>query len=190
MATTTEVTPPPGTTAPPQPGPRPRGAAGAALREGRAAWMLALPFCLLFLVFTAWPVVQSLFMSFTDTKAKDLRDPVRGRHRRPRQLHQGFSDPIFRRAALNTAYFVVVGVPLTLVVALAAAVALDKGITRFRVGVPARLLHAGDHLDRRRGRRLAVPAPDGVRAHQHRARLGRHHRARTGSATRTGRCRR
>ena len=52
-----------------------RRSAAARLREGRAAWILALPFCLLFLVFTAWPVIQSLFMSFTDTKAKDLRTP-------------------------------------------------------------------------------------------------------------------
>jgi len=40
--------------------------------QGRAAWVLAIPFCLLFLAFTAWPVLQSLFMSFTDTKSKDL----------------------------------------------------------------------------------------------------------------------
>jgi multiple sugar transport system permease protein len=39
---------------------------------------------------------------------------------------------VFVKAAANTAYFVVVGVPLTLGVALLAAVALDKGITRFR----------------------------------------------------------
>ena len=49
--------------------------ASTGLREGRAAWVLALPFLLLFLVFTIWPVIQSLYMSFTDTKAKDLRDP-------------------------------------------------------------------------------------------------------------------
>ena len=65
----------------------------AARREGRAAWILALPFCLLFLVFTLWPVVQSLFMSFTDTKARDLRQPVRGQRHRPGQLHQGAVRP-------------------------------------------------------------------------------------------------
>nr|WP_231979952.1 sugar ABC transporter permease [Tessaracoccus coleopterorum] len=42
------------------------------------------------------------------------------------------SDPVFQQAAFNTAYFVVVGVPLTIVVALAAAVALNTGITRLR----------------------------------------------------------
>ena len=45
---------------------------------------------------------------------------------------RALSDPIFRRAALNTAYFVVIGMPLTILLALAAAVALDKGITAFR----------------------------------------------------------
>jgi multiple sugar transport system permease protein len=43
-----------------------------------------------------------------------------------------FSDETFRKAAFNTAYFVVVGVPLTMGLALAVAVALDTGITRFR----------------------------------------------------------
>ncbi len=100
--------------------------------EGRAAWLLAIPFCLLFLAFTAWPVVQSLFMSFTDTKAKDLRNPFSVDIIGLGNYTRALSDPIFLQSARNTAYFVVVGVPLTLGVALAAAVVLDKGITRFR----------------------------------------------------------
>ena len=47
-------------------------------------------------------------------------------------LFAAFTDPIFLKAARNTAYFVVVGVPLTMGVALAAALALNTGITRFR----------------------------------------------------------
>jgi multiple sugar transport system permease protein len=100
--------------------------------QGRAAWMLALPFCLLFLVFTAWPVVQSLFMSLTDTKSRDLRDPFSVNVIGFDNFTKAFADPVFRKSALNTAYFVVIGMPLTLGIALAAAVALDKGITRFR----------------------------------------------------------
>ncbi|MGW6929892.1 carbohydrate ABC transporter permease [Lentzea sp. NPDC054927] len=98
----------------------------------RAAWGLVLPFCLLFLVFTAWPVVQSLFMSFTDTRNRDLRTPFAVEFVGLGNYVQAFADPVFRKAAANTAYFVLVGVPLTLVIALAAAVVLDKGITRFR----------------------------------------------------------
>ena len=44
-------------------------------RQGRAAWILALPFLMLFTVFTAWPVISSLYMSFTDIKSRDLRSP-------------------------------------------------------------------------------------------------------------------
>ncbi len=101
-------------------------------REERAAWILALPFMLLFLAFTAWPVVQSVFMSFTDTGARDLRNPFAVNFIGLENFIRAFNDPIFRQAALNTAYFVLVGVPLTLTVALAAAVALDKGISRMR----------------------------------------------------------
>ena len=131
MATTTEVTPR-GETGETRPSPRGGGAARRALREGPAAWMLALPFCLLFLVFTAWPVVQSLFMSLTDTKSRDLRSPFAVNVVGFDNFTKAFSDPVFRKAALNTAYFVVIGMPLTLGIALAAAVALDRGITKFR----------------------------------------------------------
>ncbi|WP_353952773.1 sugar ABC transporter permease [Knoellia sp. S7-12] len=101
-------------------------------QEGIAAWVLALPFCALFLIFTLWPVLQSLFMSVTDTKSKDLRTPfsvdIVGLDNYTRAL----SDPVFRKAMFNTAYFVLIGMPLTLGLALAAALALDKGIRRFR----------------------------------------------------------
>jgi multiple sugar transport system permease protein len=131
MATTTEVTPR-GGTGKPSPSPARGGVARRALREGPAAWMLALPFCLLFLIFTAWPVVQSLFMSLTDTKSRDLRRPFAVNVIGFDNFTKAFSDPVFRKAAFNTAYFVVIGMPLTLGIALAAAVALDRGITKFR----------------------------------------------------------
>ena len=76
--------------------------------------MLALPFCLLFLIFTAWPVVQSLFMSFTDTRSRDLRKPFAVDIVGLDNFTKAFCDPVFRKSALNTAYFVLVGVPLTL----------------------------------------------------------------------------
>lgn len=117
----------------PVPGPTKSGRPGRAGRsQGRAAWVLAIPFCVLFLAFTAWPVLQSLFMSFTDTRSKDLRHPFSVNIIGLDNYLKALSDPTFLQAARNTAYFVVVGVPLTLGVALAAAVVLDRGITRFR----------------------------------------------------------
>lgn len=104
----------------------------ARLREGRAAWILALPFCLLFLTFTLWPVIQSLFMSVTDTRSRDLRTPFAVEFIGLDNFTRAFSDEKFLTSAGNTAYFVLVGVPLTMALALAAALALDKGITKFR----------------------------------------------------------
>lgn len=100
--------------------------------EARAGLLLALPFVVLFTVFTLWPVLQSMFMSFTDTRITDIRTPFAVNFVGLDNYAKALGDPVFRRAALNTGIFVVIGVPLTIVAGLAAAVALDKGITKFR----------------------------------------------------------
>jgi multiple sugar transport system permease protein len=105
---------------------------GNTARQGRAAWILALPFMLLFSIFTAGPVIASLYMSFTDIKSRDLRSPFAVGFVGFENYAAVFSDERFRKAAFNTAYFVIIGVPLTLTVALAAALALNTGITKFR----------------------------------------------------------
>ncbi|MEV6272376.1 sugar ABC transporter permease [Kribbella sp. NPDC051936] len=105
---------------------------GAWDRQTVAAWVLVLPFVLLFLAFTAGPVLGSLGMSFTDIRQRDLRTPFAVDGVGFGNYAKALSDETFRKAAFNTAYFVVVGVPLTLAVALAAAVLLDRGVQRFR----------------------------------------------------------
>jgi multiple sugar transport system permease protein len=87
---------------------------------------------LLFVVFTAGPVIASLYMSLTDIKARDLRSPFDVSFVGLENYAHVFADDRFRQAAFNTAYFVIIGVPLTLGIALAAALALNKGITKFR----------------------------------------------------------
>lgn len=111
--------------------PRPRRS-GRDAAEVRAGLLLSVPFLLFFSVFTAWPLIQSMFMSFTDTRARDLRTPFAVDFVGFDNYVKALSDPVFQKSALNTGIFVVVGVPLTMAAALAAAVALDKGITRFR----------------------------------------------------------
>jgi len=111
-----------------KPAPKSRSGPG----ETRAAWILAIPFLVLFSVFTVWPVFQSLYMSFTDTRRRDLRTPFAVDFIGFANYAKALADPVFQQAAWNTAYFVVVGVPLTLAVALAAAVVLDRGITKLR----------------------------------------------------------
>jgi len=89
-----------------------------------------MPFVLLFAVFMVWPVLSSLFMSVTDIRSRDLRDPFAVDFVGLDNFVAVLSDATFHQAARNTAYFVLVGVPLTMVVALAIAVALNTGITR------------------------------------------------------------
>lgn len=132
MSASTTATAVPAPSSGSAPGPARQTGSNHGRRQTRAAWILAIPFCVLFLMFTAWPVVQSLFMSFTDTKSRDLRDPFNVNIIGLDNFTKALEDPVFRKAALNTVYFVLIGMPLTLALALAAAVALDKGITRFR----------------------------------------------------------
>ncbi len=116
-----------------QPGKPPGRRGGSRLNpQTAAAWILALPFVVLFLAFTAGPVLGSLGMSFTDIRQRDLRTPFSVDGVGFDNYMKALSDETFRKAALNTAYFVIVGVPLTLVLALGAAVLLDRGIKRFQ----------------------------------------------------------
>lgn len=108
-------------------------------RRGQAvaAWILALPFCVLFLVFTAGPVLASLGMSFTDMRSTDVRSPLGVEFVGLENYANLISDPVFRKVTFNTLIYLLLGVPLTMASALAVAVALNR-ITRlrgfFRVG--------------------------------------------------------
>ncbi|GAA4696791.1 carbohydrate ABC transporter permease [Phytohabitans rumicis] len=108
------------------------------MRRALAGWAFATPFTVLFLVFMAVPVVASLVMSVTDLRSTDLRTPFAVEFVGLSNYTRMVDDAQFRRAALNTAVFVVVGVPLTMVVGLAAASALNSGLVKlralFRVG--------------------------------------------------------
>jgi multiple sugar transport system permease protein len=106
-------------------------------QQARAAGILAAPFLLLFLVFTAGPVLASLGMSFTDIKRTDIRTPFAVSFVGIENYTQLLGDPLFRKVMVNTGLYVVLGVPLTMCLALAVAVMLNridrvKGL--FRVG--------------------------------------------------------
>jgi multiple sugar transport system permease protein len=64
-------------------------------------------------------------------RSTDLRNPLAVDFTDIGNYTNVLSDPLFRKVAVNTAIFVLVGVPLTMVLALAAAVGLN-GITRLR----------------------------------------------------------
>ena len=106
-------------------------------QQAVAAWVLALPFLALFLVFTAGPVLASLGMSFTDIRSTDMRTPFAVGFVGVENYAKLLADPLFQKVMLNTFLYLVLGVPLTMAVALAAAVGLNR-ITflrgLFRVG--------------------------------------------------------
>jgi multiple sugar transport system permease protein len=106
-------------------------------QQAVAAWVLALPFLALFLVFTAGPVLASLGMSFTDIRSTDMRTPFAVGFVGVENYTRLLADPLFQKVMLNTFLYLVLGVPLTMALALAAAVGLNR-ITflrgLFRVG--------------------------------------------------------
>ncbi|WP_332664255.1 carbohydrate ABC transporter permease [Aeromicrobium sp.] len=106
-------------------------------QQAVAAWILALPFVALFLLFTAGPVLASLGMSFTDMRSTDVRGPLGVEFVGLQNYADLIGDPLFRKVTVNTLLYLLLGVPLTMAVALAVAVALNR-ITRlrgfFRVG--------------------------------------------------------
>ena len=102
------------------------------LRENLTGWAFALPFVLIFAIFLLGPIIATLLMSFTDFGLRDLRNPLGTNFIGIDNYTALLTDKKFFAALFNTAYFVVVGVPLTLISGLGIAVLLDRGIKRFR----------------------------------------------------------
>jgi multiple sugar transport system permease protein len=101
-------------------------------REGLIGWSFALPFVVFFVVFMAGPILVALVTSFTDLRVTDIRNPLSVDLVGMDNYVAVLQDPIFRRAAINTAIFVLIGIPLTIVLGLLAAVGLNSGIVKFR----------------------------------------------------------
>ena len=73
------------------------------------------------------PLLSSMAMSFTDITSKDLRTPFNVNFVGLDQYIALFHDRRFLHALGVTGIFVLVGLPITMVIALAFAVALNKG---------------------------------------------------------------
>ncbi len=97
-------------------------------RRTLVAWGFSLPFVIVFAVFMLIPLVASLVMSFTDITARDIQTPFNVNFMGLSNYVKLFRDPRYLHSLGTTGIFVVVGLPLTMVVALAFAVALNKGL--------------------------------------------------------------
>ena len=113
-------------------------AARSRWREALIAWSFAAPFVILFFVFMAGPIVVAFVTSFTDLRVTDIRNPLAVEFTGLDNYVSVLGDARFQKAAANTVVFVLIGVPLTIVLGLGAAVGLNQGLvkarTLFRVG--------------------------------------------------------
>ena len=107
-------------------------------RETLTGWGFALPYVILFAIFTALPIIASLVIGFTDLRIRDILNPFNVDFVGLENYAALFGDDKFLKAAANTAVFVALGVPLTLGFGLLAATGLNQGVIKlrsiFRVG--------------------------------------------------------
>ncbi len=104
----------------------------ARAREALVGWSFALPFLLIFFAFMFGPIVASFVLSLTSFGIGDMQNPIGASFVGTSNYTKLASDPLFIQSAVNTAYFVLIGVPLTLVCALGLAIALNQGYVRFK----------------------------------------------------------
>ena len=89
-------------------------------RNAVTAWLFALPFVLIFGVFMLGPLVSTFVMSFTDFTSRDIENPLSVGFVGLDQYAALFRNPQFLHSVLNTAYFVLAGIPLGIVSLVAA----------------------------------------------------------------------
>lgn len=102
------------------------------MNRQRAAWWFLAPALLVLGVFFLLPVIAALALSLTDYDLYALADL---RHLRFVALHNYWDllhQPKFWSALGNTFYFVLVGVPLSIMVSLGAALMLNSPLVRFK----------------------------------------------------------
>ena len=112
------------------------------MKPSGAAWVFVAPALLAIAAFFVAPVVAALVMSATDFDIYGLADLRNVRFVGLANYLQLVQTPLFWQALLNTLFFVLVGVPLSITVSLAAALLLHsplaklKGLYRTALFVP------------------------------------------------------
>jgi multiple sugar transport system permease protein len=100
-------------------------------REAAAFYIFAAPWLIGFLIWTVGPMIASLCLSFTNYDLFDTPQWVGWQNYSDLLT----SDDAFRAAIYNTFYFVLIGLPISLIVSLATALLLNerlRGIVVFR----------------------------------------------------------
>jgi multiple sugar transport system permease protein len=101
--------------------------------RARTAYLFLLPGLTLFVLFVIYPMLYSLRISFYDW---NVIKPIKSEFVRLDNYRTLLTDPIFRRAILNTLAYTAITVPGQMILALIVAILLDqriRGKTFFRV---------------------------------------------------------
>jgi multiple sugar transport system permease protein len=101
-------------------------------RESFAAWAFAAPALIVIALFFGVPVFAGLALSLTDFDIYALSSLSNLRWQGWDNYVRVLGLPLFWKALGNTLYFVVLGVPLSIGVSLAAAVLLQSKLVRFK----------------------------------------------------------
>ncbi len=102
------------------------------MRASVAGWMFAAPALVVLGVFFGLPVLAALLLSLTDFDLYALADPDHLRFVAFDNYLELLRTPMFWKALGNTAYFVVLGVPLSITLSLGAALLLNAPVARFK----------------------------------------------------------
>lgn len=100
-------------------------------RIALSGWAFLAPALLLIAVFFFLPVIAALLLSFTDFDIYALGDLNRLRFVGLDNYRQLLQSPLFWTALGNTAYFVIVGGPLSVTVSLGAALLVNSHLNRY-----------------------------------------------------------
>ncbi|PBJ82070.1 sugar ABC transporter permease [Lysobacteraceae bacterium NML93-0399] len=102
------------------------------MRASTAGWIFAGPALILLGVFFGIPVASALLLSLTDFDLYALADMSNLRFVALGNYVDLLQTPLFWKSLGNTAYFVVIGVPLSIGVSLGAALLLNAKVARFK----------------------------------------------------------
>jgi multiple sugar transport system permease protein len=94
-----------------------------ARREALAAYLFTAPFTLGFLLFIAYPMAFSIYLSFHDWNFIDAPVWAGLEH-----YIKVFTDPLVRIASYNSLYMTLIGVPLGLTISFALAILLNQRV--------------------------------------------------------------
>lgn len=102
------------------------------MKSERAAWTFVTPALTVIGVFFALPVLAAFALSLTDFDLYALANLKNLRFVWFDNYRDVLATPLFWKALLNTLYFVAVGVPLSIVASLGAALLLNSPFARFK----------------------------------------------------------